>query len=190
MKRYARPGDIIWTSGDFSYGHASVVLEVTRQGVKVLDSNTAMYSLEDLSDNRVCVYVLEYGDQYKVTISRPTHYYIHYSDGRKKTSYEKDARTIHEQVVAPGDSVRLQKKKFEREGYTYDRYYIAKVSDGKTRYLCKHQKTGKRKWLTSDNITKSYKRSTIKVGDKLQLNESRVKRGREIVLVPVWKKKK
>ncbi|MBR4020724.1 MAG: hypothetical protein IKI99_05370 [Firmicutes bacterium] len=189
MKRYARPGDVIWTSGGFSYGHASVVLDVTRQGVKVLDSNTAMYSSADYGDNRVCVYILEYSDQSTVTISRPKNYYVHYSDGLKKTSYEKDARTIHEQVVARGDSVKIQKKKFKREGYTYSRYYITKVTDGKVRYLCKNKKTGERKWLSSKKITKAYKKVTVKAGDKLKLSSKRVKKGREITLMPVWKKK-
>lgn len=190
LKKYGRVGDIIWTYGGFSSGHASVILDITKEGVKVLDSNTAMYSLEDLSDNRVCVYVLEYEDQYGVTISRPKNYYVHYSDGLKDTSYEKDARTIHEQVVAPGDSFRVQKTKFKRDGYTYDKYYIAKVVDGKLRYLCRNEKTGEKKWLASDKITKSYKKSTIKAGGKLTLNSSRVKRAGEIQLLPVWKKVK
>jgi len=189
MKRYARPGDIIWTSGGFSYGHASVVLEVTRKGVKVLDSNTAMYSLNDFSDNRVCVYILEYSDQSTVTISRSKNYYIHYSDGLKKTSYEKDSQTIHEQVVAPGDSIKIQKKKFKREGYTYDKYVISRVKDGKYQYLCKNKKTGKRIWLTSKKITKKYKQITVKPGGKLKLSSKRVKKGREIMLIPVWEKK-
>lgn len=190
MKKYARPGDVIWTSGGFSSGHASVVLEVTKKGVKVLDSNTAMYSGYDYGDNRVCVYVLEYGDQSRVTISRPKHYYIHYSDGLNKTSYEKDARTIHEQVVAPGDSVTIKKTKFKRDGYTYSKYYITKVSDGTRYYLCKHKKTGERKWLSSKNIGKSYRKCTTKPGNKMQLASKRVKQGRKIMLIPVWEKKK
>lgn len=189
MKKYARPGDVIWTYGGFSYGHAAVVLDVTKQGVKVLDSNTAMYSNSDYGDNRICVYIMEYGDQYGVTISRPKHYYVHYSDGLKKTSYEKDARTVHEQVVAPGDSIKIQKEKFEREGYTYSKYYVTKVVDGKVRYLCKNKKSGERKWLSSKNITKAYKEVTVKPGDKLKLAKGRVKKGREITLLPVWKKK-
>lgn len=188
MKRFARPGDIMWTSGGFSYGHASVILEVTRKGVKVLDSNTAMYSLSDFSDNRVCVYVMKYGDQSRVTISRPENYYIHYSDGLERTSYDKDARTIHEQVVAPGDSIRLQKKKFKRDGYTYSKYYISKVVNGKVRYLCKHKKTGEKKWLRRSKITKSYSRTTVKAGGKLHLASKRIKKGREIMLIPVWVK--
>ena len=189
MKRFARPGDVIWTSGGFSYGHASVVLEVTKKGVKVLDSNTAMYSLSDFSDNRVCVYLMEYGDQSRVTISRPKHYYIHYSDGQQKTSYEQDARTIHEQVVAPGDTIRLQKDKFKRNGYTYSKYIISRVKDGKYQYLCKNKKTGKRVWLKEKKITKKYKKVTVKAGGKLKLAKNRVKKGREIMLIPVWEKK-
>ena len=188
MKKYARPGDVIWTTGGFSYGHASVVLEVTKKGVKVLDSNTTMYKNSDYGDNRVCVYILEYNDQSRVTVSRPKHYYIHYSDGLNKTSYEEDAQTIHEQVTAPGNSVKIQKKKFKRSGYTYSKYYITKNSDGKVYYLCKHKKSGQKKWLTSGKITKSYKKCTVKPGEKLKIQSSRVKKGGEIILKPNWKK--
>lgn len=188
MKKYARPGDVIWTYGGFSPGHASVVLDVTREGVKVLDSNTTMYKDSDYGDNRVCVYMMEYSDQSRVTISRPKNYYIHYSDGLKKTSYEKDAQTIPEQVVIPGDTVTTQKEKFKREGYTYSRYYITKIVDGKVHYLCKHKKSGEKKWLSGKKITKSYTKMTVKTGGKLQLRSSRVKKGREITLTPVWKK--
>lgn len=189
MKKYARPGDVIWTSGGFSYGHASVVLEVTKKGVKVLDSNTAMYSSSDYGDNRICVYVLEYDDQSRVTISRPKNYYIHYSDGISSTSYEKEAKTIHEQVAAWGDPIRIQSKKFKREGYTYDKYYIYRIKDGKTQYLCRNQKTGESKWITKGKISKTYKKRTVKTGAKLKLSSKQVKRSGKIRLTPVWEKK-
>ncbi len=190
MKRYARVGDIIWTTGGLSYGHASVVLDVTRQGVKVLDANTTMYKNSDYGDNRVCVYVMEYSDQSRVTISRPKNYYIHYSDGLDKTSYEKDARTVHEQVVIPGDSVKIQKKKFERKGYTYSRYHVYKWKDGKKLYLCKNKKTDKLYWKSKKSITASYRKITLKPGEKFRLSSKRVKRGGKICLQPVWEKKK
>lgn len=188
MKKYGRVGDVIWTYGGFSSGHASVVLDITKEGVKVLDSNTAMYSNADYGDNRVCVYILEYDDQYGVTISRPKNYYIHYSDGLKKTSYKKEARTIHEQVVAKGDTAKIQSKKFKREGYTYSHYYVTKVKNGKTYYFCKNTKSNKNSWRTAKNITKSYKKVKVKVGGKFTLGSDRVKNGKEITLVPVWKK--
>ena len=189
MKKYARPGDVIWTSGGFSYGHASVVLKVTKKGVKVIDSNTAMYSSSDYGDNRACVYILEYGDQSRVTISRPKNYYVHYSDGMSKTTYEKEAKTIHEQVVARGDSVRIRSKKFKREGYIYDKYYIYRIKDGKTQYLCKNQKSGESTWVTKGKISKTYKKRTVKVGAKLKLSSKHVKKGGKIRLTPVWEKK-
>ena len=46
-----------------------------------------------------------------------------------------------------------------------------------------------KKIKSSKKITKSYKKVTIKAGDKLKLAKSRVKQGREITLMPVWKKK-
>lgn len=188
MKKYARVGDIIWTSGDLSMGHASVVLDVTRDGVKVIDSNTTMYSNSDYGDNRICVYTMEYGDQSRVTISRPVNYYIHYSDGLDSTSYEEESVRIPKQVVVPGERIKLQKKKFEREGYTYDKYYIYRVKDGKTQYLCKHKKTGDNVWITKGKISSKYKKRTVKVGGELRLASKRVKRGGEIRLKPVWKK--
>ena len=109
-------------------------------------------------------------------------YYIKYSDGLSSTT--NDSSIIPTQTATRGVSITTTSKKFTREGYAYDYWYIYKLVNGKAYYWCRDKNTGGNAgFYAYDAIPSTHNKVKIAHGGSINFS---VDAGTILYLRPVW----
>ena len=110
-------------------------------------------------------------------------YILRYDDGDPLTADDGDI--IPETAMVADELTYTTDKKFSRDGYTYDYWYLYKNINGKACYWCKKSGSSDGKWLSDGEIPSDYSKVKIKHGGQILF---RVAEGTVIYMTPVWEK--